>query len=193
MFLLPSTYWHIRNTKEKGRGVFARKKIAVGTIIGDYLGKVIKTADYDLSKDAKGLYLMYLTDQASIYPDLKKPDIHLFNHACVPNCWMYIYRGHTLFFALGDIEVGEELTIAYLLSPKDGCDPCTHSCVCKSKNCRGTMHLTKENYDRWQHFQNIQRKKTKTAKFVFGKNLSRLATYPKNIPNNPIYMTLCSS
>jgi len=45
MFLISDDYWQIQKTKEKGYGVFAKKEIKKGTIIGDYLGKVIKTAD----------------------------------------------------------------------------------------------------------------------------------------------------
>ncbi len=188
MFLLKDDYWQIKKTKEKGYGVFVKKKIKAGTIIGDYLGKVIKTAEYDLYKDKEGIYLMYFTDQAAIYPDLKKPGIHLVNHSCAPNCWIYTYKGHTLFFALRNIEPKEELTISYLLSPKDEiCNPCTHICKCGSKFCTGTWHLSKDKYERWQKFQNREKKKTKTAKFIFGKNLPKLASYPKINPNNPIY------
>jgi len=188
MFLLADDWWQIKATGEKGLGVFAKKEIKAGTIIGDYLGKVIKTAQYDPDRDKKGLFLMYFTDQASIYPNLKKPGIHLLNHSCTPNCWIYTYRGHSLFFALRKIIPEEELTILYLLSPKDkDCDPCTHQCKCESKFCTGTMHMSRDKYDKWQKFQNIQKKKTKTAKTVFGQNLPKLSSYPKKIPNNPIY------
>ena len=193
MFLIKDDYWEIKKTKEKGYGVFAKKKIRKGTIIGDYLGKVIKISEYDLDNDKNGLFLMYLTDLAAIYPSLKKPDIHLLNHSCTPNCWIYIYRGHTLFFALREIEPGEELTISYLLSPKDEtCNPCTHTCKCGSKFCTGTMHLSKDKYEIWQNLQDEEKKKTKTAKFTFGKNLPKLASYPKIIPNNPIYAIISS-
>ena len=43
MFLLSEDYLQIRKTKKKGFGVFAKKRIKAGTVIGDYLGKVIKT------------------------------------------------------------------------------------------------------------------------------------------------------
>ena len=188
MFLLTDDYWQIRTTYEKGYGVFAKKNIKAGTIIGDYLGKVIKTAEYDLGKDKEGLYLMYLTDEASIYPNLKKPGPHLLNHSCTPNCWIYTYRSHTLFFALKSIKPDEELTISYLLSPKDEtCKPCTHSCKCDSKFCTGTMHLAQDKYEMWQRFQNEKNKKTKKIQVVFGKNLLKLTSYPKINPNNPIY------
>lgn len=188
MFLLADNYWQIKATKEKGLGVFTKKEIKTGTVIGDYLGKVIKTAEYDLDKDKDGLYLMYLTDHACIYPNLNKPGIHLLNHSCSPNCWIYTYYGHTLFFTLRKIDTGEELTISYLLSPKDEtCKPCTHACRCNSKFCTGSMHLPKDKYEKWQKFQNNQKRKTKKINFVFGKNLPKLSSYPKIIPNNPIY------
>lgn len=192
MFLLKKEYWQIKKTKEKGYGVFASKEINAGVVIGDYLGKVIKTEQYNLDDDKNGLYLMYFSNQASIYPNLNKPDVHLLNHSCQPNCWIYVYKGHSLFFALRKIKPYEELTISYLLSPKGkSCNPCIHLCKCKSKVCTGTMHLSEEKYQIWQNFQNKENKKTRKVKVVFGKNLPRLAYYPKIIPNNPIYSTIC--
>lgn len=194
MFLLADDYWQVKKTKEKGYGVFAKKEINAGTIIGDYLGKIIKTAEYDLDKDKEGLYLMYFTDEACIYPNLKKPGIHLLNHSCAPNCWIYTYCGHTLFFALRNIEPCEELTISYLLSPKDEtCKNCPHNCKCGSKFCTGTMHLAKDKYEKWQKFQNVMKKKTKAPKVVFGNTLPRLASYPKIDPNNPIYAQISNN
>lgn len=193
MFLLDDTYWEIKKTKERGYGVFAKKEIKANTVISDYLGKIINIAEYDLEDDKKGLYLMYYTDQASIYPDLTKPGPHLFNHSCKPNCWIYIFHGHTLFFALRKIKPSEELTISYLLSPKDEtCNPCDHDCKCGSNFCTETMHLSKDKYKRWQKFQNKEKKKTKIEKFPFGKNLEKLISYPKTVPINPIYTTIYS-
>ena len=174
MFLLKDDYWEIKKTKERGYGVFAKKEIKAGTVISDYLGKIINIAEYDLENDKKGLYLMYYTDQASIYPDLSRSGPYLINHSCQPNCWIYIFHGHTLFFALRKIKPCEELTISYLLSPKDEtCQPCLHDCYCESKKCSGTMHLSKDKYKRWQKFQNEEKKKTKIEKFTFGKNLPK--------------------
>lgn len=191
MFLLTEDYWQVRKTKEKGNGVFTKKEISAGTLISDYLGTVIKTAEYDLDKDKNGLYIMYLSDQASIYPDLKKPGPHLINHSCAPNCWIYIYHGHTLFFALRNIKPGEELTISYLLSPNSGsCKPCTHACLCDSKLCAGTMHLSEDKYKIWQKFQNKEKKNTKISKVVFGKNLPKFKSYPKIFPGDPIYTAI---
>ena len=193
MFLLKDSDWEVRKTKEKGYGVFSKKEIRSRTVISDYLGKIINIAEYDLDNDKKGLYLMYLTDQTCVYPDLTKPGPHLLNHSCKPNCWIYIYKYHTLFFALRKIKPGEELTISYLLSPKDEiCNPCIHDCKCGNKFCTGTMHLSKDKYRRWQKFQNKKNKKTRITKFIFGKDLLKLDYYPKTVPNNEIYKKIYS-
>ena len=194
MFLIDKHSWETRMTAEKDLGIFAKKAIKRGVVIGDYLGKVIQTAEYELENDKRCLYLMYFSDTASIYPNLKKPGIHLFNHSCEPNCWIYTYKGHTLFFALRKIKPGEEFTIPYLLSPKDEtCKPCTHICKCNSQFCTGTMHLSQVKYEKWQNFQNKLKKETKTPKVVFGKNLPKLTSYPRLIPNNPIYRIITNN
>lgn len=154
MFFIHNNYWEVKDTEDKGLGVFCKKRIKEKTIIGKYSGKKIKIEEYDLDKDKDGLYLMYLDDIYAIYPDLKKQDIHLLNHSCDPNCWIYNFNGNVYVFTLRDIKKGEELTISYLLPPKDeSCNPCTHFCRCGSKNCSGTMHLTEFNYQKWQNFQ----------------------------------------
>lgn len=161
MFFIDKSYYQIKKTKKKGLGVFAKKKIKAKTIIGEYTGKRIEIEKYDLEKDKDGLYLMFLDDKYAIYPDLTKQDIHLINHSCDPNCWILNTNGRVYFFALRDIKSGEELTISYLLPPKDEtCNPCTHNCYCGSKRsltslkkCTGTMHQTVDEFNRWQEFQ----------------------------------------
>lgn len=154
MFLIPKSYYQVKQTTNRGRGVFAKKKIKQKTLIGEYTGTKVKIAEYDLEQDKHGLYLMFLNDTHAIYPDLTKVDIHLINHSCEPNCWIINHNGHIYFFALRDIKVGEELTISYLLPPKDKtCNPCTHDCKCGSTSCTGTMHQPRESFKKWQKFQ----------------------------------------
>jgi len=192
MFLLPHNYWRVEKTPEKGRGIFVKKEISAGTVIGDYLGKIVPIAEYDVDTDRNELFLMYFTDHAFIFPDVTKPGIHLINHSCAPNCWIYVQNGHTLFFALRNIAVGEELSISYLLSPKDkACAPCPHVCKCGSKVCTGFMHLSRKKYALWRKFQDNRRKKMKIAPFVVGEYLPRLVSYPDSISYDSIYEAMC--
>lgn len=193
MFLLDESFWEIKSSPAKGRGVYAKKDILPGIVIGDYIGKVIKTAEEDTS-EKDGLYLLYYHDYASIYPeDLNTPGVHLLNHSCEPNCWIYTYKGHTLFFTLRRIFAGEEFTISYQLSPADYCNPCTHTCLCQSDFCTKTMHLSQEEFLQWSQFQEKQSKKTKRAPIRYGKRLPKLKDYPKNIQDHTIYTLFGSS
>lgn len=188
MILLNRSSWEIRKTKNKGQGLFAKKDIDPGVVIGDYLGKVLRNTEIDIPSEKESFYLMYYHDRASIYPDLKKPGVHLFNHSCEPNCALFTHQGHILFFSLRHIFAGEELTVAYMLSPKDNsCKSCTHICKCRSKFCTGSMHLSKERYIKWQGFQDIRTKKSKRKRISYNKDLPPLSSYPKLIPDQPIY------
>jgi hypothetical protein len=189
MILLVEDYWEVKKAAHKGRGVFAKKDIAGGSVIGDYVGKVIKTAEDDTHEGTNGLYLMYYHDRASIYPtDINASGVHLINNSCEPNCWMYIYKGHTLFFATRHIFKGEELTVPYLLSPLDKfCDPCTHACRCEGSICTGTMHMSENRFEKWSAFNDAQAKETKRKRIRYGHILPQLSSYPDSIPDAPIY------
>ncbi len=191
MFLIDKEYWKVKTTKSKGKGVFAKKEIAKGTIIGDYMGRVIRTKDFDFKKEADNLYLMYYHDQASIYPDLDKPGIHLINHSCIPNCWIYTLHGHTLIFALKKILPSEELTISYLLPPQSPlCNPCPHICKCGNKICSGTFHLPEDGFKKWRMFQTSREKIDKRTKIKYGSELKPLPIYPKRVSDDYIKTVL---
>lgn len=184
MFLITKDYWEIKDSPQKGRGVYARKEITAGTVIGDYIGRVLKTAQDDTVEKDEGLYLMYYHDFASLYPvDTKAPGVHLINHSCTPNAALYIYKGHTLFFALRRIFVGEEITISYQMCPIEFCPQCTHLCKCGSKRCSGSMHLSKERFEKWRNFIGSQSQQTKRMRICYGKELKKLSQYHKNIPD----------
>lgn len=193
MFFLDESFWEIKSSPQKGRGVYAKKDISPSVVIGDYIGKVIKTAEED-TNEKNGLYLLYYHDYASIYPeDLNASGVHVLNHSCEPNCWIFVYKGHTLFFTLRKIFTGEELTISYQLSPDDYCNPCMHTCLCQSTFCTKTMHLSKEEFLQWNQFQEIHSQKTKRAPIRYGKRLPKLKEYPESIPDHTIYTMYGSS
>lgn len=185
MIFLSTKYWQVKKTKNKGHGIFAKITIPKGTVIGDYAGTVVRTKDVDLTQEAENMYLMYYHDQASILPDLTKPGLHLINHSCSPNSWVYTLKGHTLFFALREIKPGEELTIDYLLAPKTKfCNPCTHSCKCGTKKCRGSFHLSVSKFNVWRAFQDSITKKDKRERIIYGKILKLLSAYPTKISDS---------
>lgn len=186
MFFLPVGSWEVRELPVKGRGVFTLVEIEPGVVIGDYIGKLMRPSDIDEEKD--GLYEMYFSTRASLFPNTSKPGVHLLNHSCEPNCWLFTYYGHTLFFSLRKIFPGEELTISYLLGLKSDCnDDCDHDCHCGSTICTGTMHLAKDKYEKWWRFEEKSAKQTPRVKAKIGEFLKLLPEYPKNIQDEAVY------
>lgn len=184
MIFLDKSFWEVKKTKLKGRGIFAKKDIPKGIVIGDYIGRILHPRNADFEKMEN--YLMYYSDEACIYPDLRIPGMHLLNHACFPNCFLYIYKRHTLAFTLRKILKGEELTISYLLPPKDKSEKkCTHKCSCDNKACTGSIHLTEVLYKKWRKFQSKVR--SKPLEITYGKTLKPLPKYPKTVKHNHVY------
>lgn len=178
MLLLDQQFWEIRKTREKGQGIFAKKLILKGTVIGDYLGTILHPADVVI--DEENFYLMYYHDYAVISPDLDSAGVHILNHSCQPNAWLYTYEGHTLAFALQDIKPTEEITISYLLPPIETCKiSCLHICICNENECTKTMHMSQKRFAKWRSIYETWSKKTKRKRIYYGKSLAPLLSYPK--------------
>lgn len=111
--LLPSLY--IDSIKDKGRGVFTRKKIAAGT--------VIETAPVIVmsGEDRKLLDQTLLHDYIFVWGKNKDQCcmalgyIPIYNHSYQSNCEYFMdYDDHTIFIkTVKPVGIGEELTINY--------------------------------------------------------------------------------
>jgi len=189
MFLIPSSYFEIRKTNSKGRGVFALQDIEPGTVIGDYLGKIMPT-ERAVKTEPTGVYYMEITNTHSVLADKLTDGIHLINHSCASNCGSDDHEGHALYVALRKIFKGEELTADYFFGPPSHatCNPCRHICHCGSLFCRGTMH-TPQNKERsiQNNYSATDRSFSIEIKKLSGNILSPLSSYPKSIPNSSFF------
>jgi hypothetical protein len=195
MFLLPDDAWEMRyrpygrdDDGRRNRGVFARRAIPAGTLIGDYLGLLIPREEEAAYETGSDVYLMYYDEQLSIWPDPTVPGVHIVNHACEPNVGIYPYRGHGLYHALRRIHAGEELTVSYLLGPiDDECSPCLHACHCRARACTGTMHVSYERYAAWNSFDRAESRKSQQEPGAALAMLSALDRYPARIADHRFY------
>ena len=185
MFLLPQTYWEIENTPQLGEGAFAKKDIPPGTIIGDYLGKLIKSESNN--EEDSAFYDMYLNDEISILPDKNNIGIHKINYSCSANCGIFPFMGHTLYFTLRHIFAGEELTVNYFLSPPEKNHTCNDVCYCQSPVCHATLHISAEKEKSVEKFYRRDKKYRIKPQGHLGEFLPRLQHYPKNIPDYSLY------
>ncbi len=185
MFLIPHSWYIIKKTREKGRGVFAMHDIAAGTVIGDYLGTVMDPAHEDEKRN--GLYTMIGGETYDILGNPRKEGVHLINHSCAHNCDIYPYRGHVLYFASRKIFKGEEIAVDYWLYIPDekGTTCAMHACHCGSQICSGTMHHAPRGFDSleklWKKNFGIWYRETPGK---YGKELPPLEKYPAYIEKN---------
>ncbi|OGK40507.1 hypothetical protein A3A74_02860 [Candidatus Roizmanbacteria bacterium RIFCSPLOWO2_01_FULL_35_13] len=180
MFLLPDSYIEIKKTGKKGRGVFAKKDVRAGTIIGDFLGKIVNDEEADKLEKKYGLYATYFDEYRSIFPNLKQNGVHLINHSCMPNCDVYPYEAHLLFFAARYIFAGEELTISYGIEGPSTAKDTNYPCFCDSLLCNGTMFIAKKNREEIEAF--FEKKLNIFAKIIKTNTvLKKLSAYPEHI------------
>lgn len=166
--------------------MFTVKDIPAGTVVADYLGKLI--LDKDFNEAEYGLYDMAYNDTVSILPDKNKIGAHTINHSCEPNCDSYSFKGHVLLFALRKIFAGEELTYIYNLEPPTParCNPCSHICLCGSDFCRGTLHISEAEYKKLDKtISPAEKKYLKNPPVAIGENLPPLDKYPDKISADP--------
>ena len=188
MLVIPSSYWSVVKTKHKGRGVFARKVIEPGTVVADYVGRILTNKQADAIDALMGVFR---SDDEVIWPaDTKAIGAHVVNHSCAASCGYYPYRGHVLIVSLRRIFPGEELTADYMMDPPTDYKPSTYyPCLCESKFCRSTMYSTVDHSNRFTYdfLVKKQGKYIKKMLVPFGQVLPLLPKYPDQVKDEPIY------
>jgi len=114
-----------------GRGVFARRRIAAGVVVGEVKGTVL----FDHPDDSS--YVMELGSGRLLDP---APPLRYVNHSCDPNCELFYWvedgrvsqEDRLWLQTIRLIEPGQELSIDYSW-PADAAIPCK----CGAANCRG--------------------------------------------------------
>ncbi|MBI2573368.1 SET domain-containing protein-lysine N-methyltransferase [Candidatus Woesearchaeota archaeon] len=143
-------------------GIFAKKDIAKGTKIIEYIGekiskkqsarrsqKTLKTSQKDPSAGA--VYMFELDDEWDIDGNVENNPARFLNHSCDPNCEVEIEDGHIWIYAKRDIKKGEELLYNYGYDLEFYQD---HPCKCNSKRCVG--YIVHE--DHWEKLKELLQK-----------------------------------
>lgn len=186
MFLLDPSYWEVKETPHKGKGIFACKNIDGGTVLGDYLGSLIDPEKEDIHEKNTGFYVFTFSENLSVFPDLTNTGLHLINHSCSPNCETDFYKNHMLYYANRKIFAGEELTVSYSLTPPSGEIEPTYPCYCESSICRGTMYASYKSTGLKRTDEYLKNNVEELKKYKKGDVLKPLDAYPLKLPFNPI-------
>jgi hypothetical protein len=191
VLILGSDTIEVKDTTQKGRGVFAKNDLPGGTVIADYLGKIILPEEEDETEQS-GVYGMCWRGDFSILPDLTLQGAHTVNHSCMPNASYYPYHGHILIVATRKIFSGEEITTSYLIDPESCSEsPCHHQCYCDTPVCTGTMHSSHQiSGPGWEKFVREKQGDFFNSDFPIGSRIQKLEAYPEFMPDDnylPIY------
>lgn len=127
-----------------GYGLFARRAIAAGERVIEYVGERITKAEawrreqLRLARQAAGgdgcVYIFELNKRHDIDGGVRWNLARRINHSCAPNCEVQVVRGRIWIVALRAIAPGEELSYDYGF---DFADWREHPCRCGATECVG--------------------------------------------------------
>ncbi len=119
-----------------GQGVFAAEAIPVRRKIGELRGESISVRE--ARRRAKGrarIHIVEVSETRAVDATDSDTALRNINHCCTPNAVLRISQGRVEFYALRDIEAGEELTCHYGESHHEG----RLTCRCGAPNCSGKL------------------------------------------------------
>jgi SET domain-containing protein len=139
-----------RHSTIHGTGGYARKRIAAGTQVIEYVGEKITKAVSIKRCEASNAYIFTLDSKFDLDGNVTWNPARFINHSCAPNCEAEIDpEQHIWIVALRDIQPGEELTFNYNY---DLVEYREHPCQCGTPACVGFIvaeeffdHVRKQN------------------------------------------------
>lgn len=127
----------IKRSSINGKGCFATVRFPRRKMIAEYTGERITDAEATRrARKRRVLRICAINDRWSLDGSLGGNGTHYINHSCAPNSFMKILYGHIQFYALRDIEPGEEITIDYEYTLHSD----SKRCLCNASTCRGTIN-----------------------------------------------------
>jgi SET domain-containing protein len=131
----------VAESKIDGRGCFATQRFAKGRKIVELVGeRVSRVEAARRMRGKRRLHICAIDSYWGIDASRGGNGSQFVNHSCRPNSFVRIMRGHVIFFALRDIEPGEEITLDYV----ESYHPDTKGCRCGAPGCRGTINLIRK-------------------------------------------------
>ena len=123
-----------RSSVIHGTGGYARRDIASGTRVIEYVGEKITKVESLRRCEQDNQYIFTLDDEFDLDGNVSWNPARFINHSCAPNCEAELDGGRIWILALRDIKAGEELTFNYGYDLEDYRE---HPCRCGAAECVG--------------------------------------------------------
>jgi SET domain-containing protein len=131
----------VRPSGIDGKGCYATVRFRKGRKIAELVGeRVSRVEAARRMRGKRRLHICAIDSYWGVDGSRGGNGSQYINHSCEPNSFLRIIRGHILFFALRDIEPGEEITLDYV----ESYHPDTKRCRCGAARCRGTINLLRK-------------------------------------------------
>ena len=124
----------------EGTGAFATEAIPARAKIGEIRGEFVSMAEArrrasDAERQTGHIFMIAISDKRAVDATHSTDPLRFANHACEPNTVLKVQQGRVAFYALRDIEAGEELTARYGQTHHAG----RLQCRCGSPRCVGRL------------------------------------------------------
>jgi len=126
----------VRQSAIHGTGAFARRDLAKGRQVIEYVGEKISKAESTRRIDADNEYIFTLDDKFDLDGKMPWNPARFINHSCTPNCEAEVDGHRVWIIALRDIKAGEELSFNYGYNLENYRE---HPCRCGVESCVGFM------------------------------------------------------
>lgn len=126
----------VRKSRIDGFGAFAAEDIPPQKKIGEIRGESISVAE--ARRRAQGrqrIMIVEVSARKAIDASGSNDPMRFTNHSCQPNGQLRITDGRIEFYALRDIEPGEEITVSYGETHHEG----RLTCRCGAPGCAGRL------------------------------------------------------
>jgi uncharacterized protein len=119
-----------------GQGAFADEPVPARRKIGEIRGESISVAEARIrATRSERIMIVELSARSAIDFSRSADPMRYTNHSCRPNARLCIRQGRVEFYALRDIERGEEITVNYGETHHEG----RLACRCGAPGCVGRL------------------------------------------------------
>lgn len=127
-------YILFRRSPIHGLGGFARRDIAKGTQVIEYVGERIDRKESLRRCELNNPFIFRLNDEEDLDGNVDWNPARFINHSCSPNCDAELDSGRIWIVATRDLKAGEEITFNYGYDLEDYK---SYPCACGSRECVG--------------------------------------------------------